>query len=69
MKRYCPSCMKSFSTGDHKWTLLAEEKIEKTCAECGFGDCVESVPVNSSSVVPIVTPKDKPDQKDEKKDK
>lgn len=64
MTRYCASCDQNFEFNNG-----SNEKITKACKECGYGDCTENMLVNSSRAVPSVTPKDKPDQKDEKKEK
>lgn len=60
MTRYCSSCDQTFDLNNG-----SDEKINKTCAECGYGECTENMFVNSSNA--SATPKD--EKKDEKKEK
>lgn len=66
--RYCHACDQTFGTKEKSFfntKQSATETINKTCEECGFGDCTKNMWVNSSSA--SATPKD--EKKEEKKEK
>lgn len=48
--RYCPACDQTFGTKEKSFFNTKQsttETINKTCEECGFGDCTENMWVNS----------------------